>query len=558
MRETGKGRGAASAHLMHRTWIARSCCVSLASMLLVLSANLFAVTVPADVVLAKEQVLHRGNGSEPGTLDPHRASGDVAADILRDLYEGLTSEDLDNKVVPGVAERWDMSEDGKTYRFYLRKNARWSNGDPLTAQDFVYALRRSVDPQLSSVYAQVLAPIVNVEAIIAGEKPPESLGVSAIDAHTVQIRLNGPTPYLPGLLTLSVAYPVHRASVEKYGEQFSRPDRLIGNGAFVLKEWVVNDHIKVVRNPYYWDNASTVLDAVYFYPIEDQSSELKRYRAGELDWTKEVPNNQFKWIKKNLANELHVTPMLTTYYYDFNVTRPPFKDNPKLRQALSMAIDRDIIAEKVAGVGEVPAWAWVPPGIANYTPQLLPYHSMTREARLGEARRLYAEAGYSQSNPLQTQIRYNTSENHKRIAIAVASMWRKNLGVQVRLLNEEWKVFIKNREGRVVTRVMRDGWSADYNDAYSFLQILQTGFDLNYSGYSNPAYDRLVEAAALEADLTRRAHLMEQAERLMLADHPLMPIYHYVTKRLVKPYVGNYRNGVMDHSYSKYHYIIKH
>jgi oligopeptide transport system substrate-binding protein len=314
----------------------------------------------------------------------------------------------------------------------------------------------------------------------------------------------------------------------------------------------------VERNPHYWGNANTVIDKVVYYPIEDQSTELKRYRAGELDWTNEIPNSQFHWIQENLPGELHVDPQLATYYYGFNLTRPPFKDNLKLRKALSMAVDREILTEKVSGVGEVPAYGWVPPGVANYTSQQFEYHNWPRAKRLAEAKRLYAEAGYSADKPLKVEIRYNTSENHKKIAIAVASMWKSNLGVEATLLNEEWKVFLENRKAKQVTEVFRDGWNGDYNDPYTFAELMHTGHGLNDPGYSNPEYDRLIEAAAAELDATKRRQYMEAAERLMLADHPMIPLYHYVTKRLVKPWVAGYRNNIMDHHYIKNYYILQH
>jgi oligopeptide transport system substrate-binding protein len=517
-----------------------------------------AVTVPPGVKLAKEQVLHRGNGSEPGSLDPHRSEGVPAAHILRDLYEGLTTEEVDATIVPGAAERWEISADGTVYTFHLRADAKWSNGDPVTAADFVAGLRRSVDPATGSAYSQILAPIRNADDVIAGRKPPEGLGVEAVDDHTLVIRLIGPTPYLLGLLNHSAAYPIHRPSIAEHGEHFSRPGKLVGNGAFKLTEWVVNGHLTVERNEHYWDNENVVLDKVVYYPIEDQSTDLKRYRAGEIDWTYEIPNSQYRWLKENLADELHVSPQLSTYYYTFNVTRPPFKDNPGLRRALSMAVDREILATKVAGVGEVPAYSFVPPGVGDYSPSHLDYESMPVAERVAEAKRLYREAGYSDDKPLEVELRYNTSENHKKIAIAVAAMWKQALGVKTRLLNEEWKVFLENRKTRAVTEVVRDGWAGDYNDAYTFIELMHCDHGLNYSGYCNPEYDKLAEAAAVEKDRATRRAIMEKAEAVMLADHPVFPIYYYVVKRLVKPYVGNYQNNIMDHPYSRHHYILAH
>ncbi|WP_456407709.1 peptide ABC transporter substrate-binding protein [Thiolapillus sp.] len=508
--------------------------------------------------LAEEQVLHRGNGAEVQTLDPHKAEGVPSSNILRDLYEGLTLEAPDGKVIPGAAESWSISEDGKTYTFEIRKNARWSNGDPVTAQDFVYGLRRSVDPATASKYSQILAPILHAEDVIAGKQPPENLGVKALDDHRLEIRLKASTPYFLGLLNHSSTYPVHKASVETHGGQFSRPGKLVSNGAYVLQEWVIQSHIKLKRNPHYWDNADTIIDTVYYYPIEDQSTELKRYRASEIDITEDVPSQQIKWIRKNLADELHISPYLGSYYFGFNLTRPPFKDNLKLRRALSMAIHRDIITEKITALGEKPLYSWVPPGINGYEAARFDYADWPRKKRIAEARKLYQEAGYSRANPLTVEIRYNTSENHKKLSIAIAAMWKQALGVKTRLVNEEWKVFLENRKQKQVTQVFRAGWIGDYNDPYNFMEILHSKHGLNDSAYHNPEYDSLLQQASLEGNPDKRFEIMRQAEALVLRDHPVMPIYSYVSSHLVKPWVGNYVANVLDHHYTKDIYIIKH
>jgi len=521
------------------------------------SAGAAAVAAPPPgTQLAAEQVLRRGNGAEPQTLDPHKAEGIPSSRILRGLFEGLTAEAPNGDIVPGVAETWELGDDGTVYTFRLRRNAKWSNGDPVTAQDFVFGLRRSVDPATGSKYSQILAPIRNAQDVITGAKPPEALGVEALDDHTLRITLNAPTPYFLGLLNHSSTYPVHAESVRRFGERFSRPGNLVSNGAYVLKEWVVQAQIEVVRNPQYWDDANTTIDRVIYFPIENQSTELKRYRAGELDWTDELPNDQFQWVKENMGEAMTIAPWIGTYYYGFNLTRPPFKDNPKLRRALSMAIDREILTEKVTQFGEIPAYGWVPPGISHYESCTLDYASWPREKRLAEARRLYQEAGYSKSNPLVTEIRYNTQENHKKIAIAVAAMWKQNLGVQASLLNEEWKVFLENRKQKQVTQVFRAGWIGDYNDPYTFAELMLSNHGLNDSAYRNPDYDALLEQASRTVDEAPRMKLLHEAECTMLNDHPVAPIYFYVTKRLVRPTVGGYENNIMDHHYSKHFYII--
>jgi oligopeptide transport system substrate-binding protein len=532
----------------------KKCCVVLIVCLISFTQASFAK--PGN--LAEKQILRRGNGSEVQTLDPHKAEGVPASNILRDLYEGLTIESPDGKVIPGAAESWEISDDGRVYTFHIRKDARWSNGDPVTAADFVYGLRRSVDPATGSQYSQILAPILNTEDIISGKKPVDSMGVEAIDDHTLKITLKAATPYLLGLLNHSTTYPVHRGSVEQHGEQFSRPGKLVSNGAYMLKEWKVQSQIVVARNLMYWDNDNTIIEEVVYLPIEEASAELKRYRAGELDITGGIPTNQYSWIMKNLPGELHVSPTLGTYYYGFNLTRPPFKGNLKLRQALSMAVDREILTEKITKAGEIPAYGWVPPGVNNYSSQSLDYAKMPKAERIKKAQQLYQEAGYSRGNPLTVEIRYNTSENHKKIAVGISAMWKKNLGIRTKLINEEWKVFLENRKQKKLTEAFRGGWIGDYNDAFTFSELMQSDHGINDSGYNSPEYDKLLEQAATESDLDKRRSILESAERLLLKDHAIMPLYFYVTKHLIKPYVKGYQPNILDHTYSKNLWISKH
>lgn len=499
-------------------------------------------------------VFHRGNGAEPDTLDPHRSEETSASEVLRDLYEGLSTENVDSEIVPGQAERWDISEDGKTYTFYIDKNANWSNGDPVVAQDFVAGLRRTVDPKTISTYAQILDMIVNAPDIRKGILPVEELGVKAISDKVLEVKLNAPTPYFIGLLNHSSTYPIHRASLIEHGDKFTKAGNLISNGAFRLKEWVVASHIKLVRNTHYRDNSNVQIDTVYHYPTEDRAAEIKRYRAGELDFTDEIPNHQFKFINENMGEELKIAPYLSTYYYVFDNTQEPFND-VRLRKALSLAIDRKILVEKVTQVGEMAAYGFVPPPINNYKAYKYEWAEWSREKQLEEARRLYAEAGYSNENPLVTEIRYNTNENHKKLAVAIAAMWKQELGAEITLLNEEWKVFLQSRKNKDLWDIVRYGWVGDYNDAFTYAEIMHSTHGQNDSGYNNPEYDRLVEAAAIEGDADKRAQLLADAEKIMLDDYPIMPIYFYVTKHLVKPYVKGFKPTIMDHNYSRHYRI---
>ena len=507
--------------------------------------------------LADIQILHRGNGTEPQSLDPHRAEGVPSSNILRDLFEGLVAEAPNGELIPGAAQAWEISEDGLTYTFTLRPDGRWSNGDPVTAKDFEFGLRRSADPETLSRYSSVLAPISNARAVIAGELPPEALGVEALDERTLVIRLESPTPYFLGLLTHSTCYAVHPDTVRAHGANWSRVETHVGNGAYRLREWVVQSHIHITRNPHYWDNANTTIDDVRYYPLENQDAELKRYRADELDITSTIPQKQLRWIRENLADEFRVTPYLGTYYFGFNVTRPPFAGRPGLRRALSLAVDRDIIANVVSGAGELAAYSWVPP-VRGYEQQVPEEALWTQEQREAEARRLYAEAGYSSDKPLEVEVLYNTSDNHKRVAIALAFMWKQVLGVEASLANQEWKVFLETRKRKEDTQIYRAGWIGDYEDAYTFAQLLESTNEQNDFGYDSPRYDALLAAASAEPDIARRAGYLQEAERVMLADQPLMPLYFYVTKRMVKPWVLGYEGNIMDHVYTRHLRILKH
>jgi oligopeptide transport system substrate-binding protein len=507
--------------------------------------------------LAARQVLRRGNGAEPQSLDPHKSEGVPESNLQRDLFEGLVNDDADQGVVPGAARAWEVSADGTVYLFHMREDGRWSNGDPVTARDFEYGLRRSVDPATLSNYSIMLRPILNAEEVIAGELPPEALGVRAIDDLTLEIRLEAPTPYFLGVLSHSSAYPVHRPSVERYGTRWARPGRLVSNGAYRLKDWVMQSHIIMERNPYYWDDANTTIDEVWFYPIENQSTELQRYRADALDLTYDLPFRQLGWIRENLPDELVISEYLGVYYFGLNTTQPPFKDNVELRRALNLAVDREILTQQVTTAGEIPAYGYVP-AAANYEQVVPEWAHWTQEERVAEARRLYEAAGYSRDNPLKVQILYNTHENHRTISVAIASMWKEALGVEVELVNQEWKVYLETRRTKQTTQVFRAGWIGDYNDAYNFLEILHSQSGLNDPGWNNPDYDALLEAAANEIDLERRAELMHQAEQLVMEDVPVIPVYFYVTKRLVKPWVGNYRPHVQDFILTKDLKILKH
>ncbi len=512
---------------------------------------------PLAEVLADAQVLHRGNGEEPQTLDPHLAEGVPASNILRDLFEGLTSTAPGGRIVPGAAAHWDISRDGLTYTFYLDPAANWSNGDPVTAEDFVASWQRVVDPETGAAYGRMLAPVVNAEAIFAGDKPPSALGVSALNESTFQVRLEDPTSYFLGLLNHHTTYPVHRPSLEAHGSKHVRPGNLVSNGAYVLDDWQVRSRIELTRNPHFRDATNVVIERVVFYPFEDENTEFNRFRAGDLHWTYQVPSNQFRWLENNLPEALMVSPWFGTYFFSFNLTREPFKDSRELRQALTLAIDRTIITDRVSRFGEIPTFHLVPPGLPEYRSPELEVADWTQEEREQEARRLYAAAGYSESNPLTVELRYNTSENHRKIAVAMAAMWKQTLGVRTRLINEEFRVFLQNRAQRRVTQVFRAGWIGDYQDAFTFLELFHSEHGRNDAGYSNPRFDRLLERIAGERVPARRRNLMVEAERMLLADQVVLPVFVYVSKRLVDPRLGGWEENIMDHHLTRHMYLLR-
>jgi oligopeptide transport system substrate-binding protein len=505
---------------------------------------------PAAATEAAGAVLVRGGGPDPDSLDPQKARGFEAQSILRDLCEGLTTLDKHAAVAPGVAQSWTASADGLTYTFLLREDARWSNGDPVVAADFVTALMRLVDPATGSAYAQYVDVIANASDIVAGRKPPGVLGVSAPDDNTLVIQLATPAPYLPTLLSHPSTCPVHRATLRQHPDGYARAGTFVSNGAFVLKEWVPGAYILLSRNHHYWNDAATRLEGVKYLLIADENAEFARYRGGELQVTFTVPRGQFDWIKANLADQLHISPQLTTYYYGFNLRRAPFKDAPKVRRALSLVIDREKLATLVLRLGELPAYGWVPPGIPNYTSQSFDYRELPMAERIAEAQRLYREAGYSPEKPLVFELRYNSGEVHTKVALAVASMWKEALGVECRLTQVEFKSLLQDIE-RGDVEMFRSSWVGDYNDAYTFAQYLKSDFGVNLPHYDNPRYDSLLAAAQQQQGPIARGALLEEAERVMLADHPLLPLYFYVNKHLVKPEVQGWYDNLMNVVYSK-------
>lgn len=518
-----------------------------------------AADVPAGVQLAEKQTLVRNNGAEVQSLDPHKIEGVPESNVNRDLFEGLLVTDVDGHPAPGVAEKWE-NKDFKVWTFRLRKDAKWSDGTPVTAEDFVYSWQRLAKPNTASPYASYLqyGHIANIDDIIAGKKPVTDLGVKAIDANTFEVTLSEPVPYFYKLLVHPSVSPVPKSAVEKFGEKWTQPANIVTNGAYKLKDWVVNERMVLERNPQYWDNAKTVINQVTYLPISSEVTDVNRYRSGEIDMTyNNMPIELFQKLKKEIPKEVHVDPYLCTYYYEINNQKAPFTD-VRVRTALKLALDRDIIVNKVKNQGDLPAYSYTPPytdGMKLVEPE---WFKWSQEKRNEEAKKLLAEAGYTADKPLTFNLLYNTSDLHKKLAIAVASIWKKNLGVNVKLENQEWKTFLDTRHQGTFD-VARAGWCADYNEPTSFLNTMLSDSSNNTAHYKSPAFDKIIADTLKVSDDAQRAELYAKSEEQLDKDSAIVPVYYYVNARLVKPWVGGYTGkDPLDNISVKNLYIIKH
>ncbi len=492
-----------------------------------------------------EVVFNRGNSADPESLDPHKTSTVYEAHILRDLFLGLTTEDAKSEVIPGAAESWTVSDDKKVYTFKLRAGATWSDGSPVTAQDFVFSWQRVVDPATAAECAYMLAPVVNAEDVTAGKKKPGELGVKAVDDSTFEVTLNAPTPYFLEMLTHQATYPVNKANIEKFGADFVKPGNLVSNGAYTLAEFVPNDHIKAVKNPKFYDAANVKIDVVNYIPTEDRSTAMKRFEAGELDSNDDIPTEQLADLKAKFGDQVRLGPYLGTYYYAFKTDKAPW-DNVKLRQAISEAIDRDYLAEKVWQNTMIPSYSFVPPGITGYETRTTDYAEMSQIDREDAAKKVLAELGYSPEKPLKMEIRSNTSENHKNTAIAIQEQL-KPLGVEVTYLNTDTKTHYGHLEQHGDMDVARAGWIADYKDPENFLALCKTGTGNNYSVYSNKEYDDLMAKAAASADPAERMKALSDAEAIGVArDLCVMPLLYYGFHTVVSNKLKGWEDNVMD------------
>ena len=516
-----------------------------------------AAQVPPGTVLAEKQELVRNNGSEPSSLDPHKVESDVENNIISDLFEGLVSVSPTGEIEPRLAEKWE-NKDNTVWTFHLRPGVTWSDGTAITAQDIVWSWQRLVSPLTASPYASYPGNmhIVNGAEIAQGKKAPETLGVKALDDATLVVTLTQPNAAFLAMLAHPSLVPLDKVLISRYGDKWTKPEHMVTSGPYKLSQWVVNERIVAERNPRYWYNAHTVINKVTYQPISPETADVNRYKAGEIDIVYTVPINQFAQLKKTMGDQLDGSPQLATYYYEFNTTRPPFNDS-RVRRALNMALDKDIIAEKVLGQGQRPAWLISQPDIRGVELHNPEYANWPRDKRIAEAKKLLSEAGYNESHPLVFNLLYNTSESHQRIAIAASSMWKKNLGVEAKLQNQEWKTMLDTMHTHNFDAV-RYAWIADYDDAATFLNNFRTGDSENTSQYSNPAYDEALRNAAKASDTMARGKFYQQAEDLLGQDVPAIPVYHYVRTHLVKPWVGGFTPDKLGYYYSKDMYIKKH
>lgn len=501
-----------------------------------------------------EAVLHRGNGGEPQTLDQVHTSINVESFILKDLYEGLTVYDAAGKILPGAAESWTVSDDGTVYTFKLRPNAKWSDGSPVTAEDFVFSYRRAEDPKTAAGYANILYPIKNAQKVNKGELPLDQLGVKAVDDKTLEITLEQQTPFFLELMAHQIALPVSKASVEKNGEKFVQPGVMVSNGAFKLASHVPNDSLTVAKNPEYWDAANVKLDKVIFYPIDDQAASVRRFEAKEMDIVYNFSADQIDRLRKSYGDAVHVAPWLATYYYAFDSRTEPYND-VRVRRALSMAVDRDFLAKEIYSGSQLPAYSMVPPGIKSYgEPSKADFAGQSQLDREDEALKLMKEAGYGEGGkPLNIEIRYNTNPNHERVATAVADMWKNTFGAKVSLVNLDVASHYAYLQEGGTFNVARAGWTADYADAENFLGLnTSSNKTFNYGKFNNPEFDALMKKSYTESDPAARSKTLHEAEALLMKEQPIAPLLTQASLWLVASKVKGWQDNGPDEHLSKY------
>lgn len=496
---------------------------------------------------AAAQTYIRGSDGDPETLDQHKTSTVVEANLLRDLYEGLVIYDANAVIIPGVAESWDISDDGTVYTFTLRTDAKWSNGDDVTADDFVYSLRRIMTPETGAKYANILYPIQNAEAVNKGEMEPDTLGVEALGNHTLAITLERPTPYFLELLQHQTGLPVHPASVEEHGADFVQPENMVTNGAYTLTSFVPNDKIVLTKSETFREADQVAIETVEFIPFEDRANCVRRFEAGEVHSCSDLPGEQIARLKEDLGKQVHISPYLGTYYYAVNQEVEKFAD-PRVRQAMSMVIDREFLADEIFDGTMVAGYSFVPPGIGNYEGggAIAEYAEMSMLDREDLALELMEEAGYGPDNPIEVEISYNTAENHKAAATAIADMWSV-IGINTTFNVRDASAHYAHLRDTDDYEVARAGWIGDYSDPQNFLFLVESDNDgFNYGNYKNPEYDALMDRAAGITDLVERAAVLREAEEMFMRDLPMIPLLYYSSRSLVSPKLQGWEDNIQN------------
>lgn len=503
-----------------------------------------------------EMALRIGNASEPETLDPHAAMGVPDGRITAELCEGLVTNAADGSEIPGAAESWTVSPDGRTYTFTLRAGARWSDGTPVTAEDWVWSWRRALLPATRPVFPDLLFAVENAPAIANGEAPPESLGVRALDPRTFEVRLSRPDPEFLSGLDNRGAYPLSRAAVERHGADWVRPGNHVCNGPFMLAEYLPQSHVKVVRNPHYWDAANVRLDAVYFIPTEDIQTEFKRFRAGELDVTYLIPPNQIEMARETMPESVRITPYVATYYYYPNFRNEPWRGNVDLRRALVLALDREAIVRSITKGGQLPAFTLVPTAIPGYPAPVPEYARWTQAERVAEAKRLVAKAGYGPGGkPLAFEMLFNTNDTHRQVAVAMAAMWQQTLGAKVTLHNTEFRVLLNRMAERDFPDLVRRTWVWDR--PMKHLENFRDPERRSGTGFEDPEVRRILDEAETERDPERYNALLAKAEARLIDLAAFIPVYHDTSRRLVAPHVKGWVDNPGDTHLLRYVWIEK-
>ena len=507
----------------------------------------------------EQQIYHHGNGSEPQGIDPHIVTGVPEHHILISLCEGLTIPNPNPKgsdgYIPGTAESWSISDDGKEYIFKLNKNAKWSNGDPVTADDFVWSWKRILTASLGSQYPDMLYYLVGAYEYHNGQIDNfDEVGVKALDTHTLKVNLKNPTPFFIGLLSHYSTWPVHKETVLKHGDiddrngEWTRPGNFVCNGPFQLKTWELNNKIVVEKNPHYYDASMVRLNEIHYYPVSNVMTEDRMFRAGQLHLTSSMPTQKCPIYIEEKNPNLKIDPYMGTYFYRINTENETLSD-VRVRKALAYSIDRQLLVDKVTQCGQIPAYSFTPPGSNGYQPSTqIPYDPVL-------AKQLLAEAGYSSDNPFpKLEILFNTNEGHRKVALAIQQMWQNELGIEVELVNQDWKVYL-SREMVGDFQISRAGWIGDYEDPNTFLDLMRPNRGNNKTGWENMDFDALVEEANSINDQEKRYELLNEAEKILIDNMPIIPLYTYVRVYQLSPDVKGFNPHILDHHHPKFIYL---